>query len=65
MQNRLSIPPSQDNSLWISWYDSPSIPLLNPTNIMDYFQDKTNPFYDHTCNNEVVKMQRLGLEQMK
>ncbi len=54
-----------DNLLWISWHDSAWIPILNPTNVMDYFQSTTNPFYDRTCNNEIVKMQRLNMEHLK
>lgn len=63
--NRQPIPLSQENPLWISWHDTAWIPILNPTNVMDYFQEKSNPFYDRTCNNEMVKMQRVGIEQMK
>ncbi|XP_046456932.1 mediator of RNA polymerase II transcription subunit 6-like [Daphnia pulex] len=55
---------SKDNLLWISWHDSAWIPILNPTNVMDYFQSTTNPFYDRTCNNEIVKMQRLNMEHL-
>lgn len=32
---------------------------------MDYFQSTTNPFYDRTCNNEIVKMQRLNIEHLR
>ncbi|XP_064621620.1 mediator of RNA polymerase II transcription subunit 6-like isoform X2 [Lineus longissimus] len=31
---------------------------------MDYFSDRSNQFYDPTCNNEIVKMQRLNPEQL-
>ncbi|CAB0002701.1 unnamed protein product [Nesidiocoris tenuis] len=31
---------------------------------MDYFSERSNPFYDRQCNNEVVKMQRLSLDQL-
>jgi mediator of RNA polymerase II transcription subunit 6 len=31
---------------------------------MDYFTEKSNPFYDRTCNNEIVKMQRQSLEHL-
>lgn len=64
MQSRLPIPLSQENPLWISWHDTTWIPILNPTNVMDYFQEKSNPFYDRTCNNEIIKMQRVGIDQM-
>jgi len=38
--------------------------MLNPHNIMDYFMERTNPFYDRTCNNEVLRMQRANPEQL-
>uniref|UniRef100_A0A182NNX8 Mediator of RNA polymerase II transcription subunit 6 n=1 Tax=Anopheles dirus TaxID=7168 RepID=A0A182NNX8_9DIPT len=53
---------AQENPLWISWHDSNWIPVLNPGNVMDYFSEKSNPFYDRTCNNEIVRMQRQSLE---
>nr|SVE74854.1 EOG090X0E0D [Daphnia carinata] len=59
-----SFTPHHNNLLWISWHDSAWIPILNPTNVMDYFQSTTNPFYDRTCNNEIVKMQRLNMEHL-
>merc|ERR1712071_267028 len=55
---------SKDNLLGISWHDSAWIPILNPTNVMDYFMERSNPFYDRTCNNESIKMQRLNMEQL-
>ncbi|XP_061414982.1 mediator of RNA polymerase II transcription subunit 6 [Lethenteron reissneri] len=54
----------RDTLLGISWHDSAWIPVLNPANVLDYFSERSNPFYDRTCNNEVVKMQRLSLEQL-
>ncbi|XP_069117210.1 mediator of RNA polymerase II transcription subunit 6-like isoform X3 [Argopecten irradians] len=51
-------------ALGISWHDSAFIPLLNTSNVMDYFSERSNPFYDHTCNNEIIKMQRLSLDQL-
>lgn len=54
-----------DNLLGISWVDSGWVPILNPGNVLDYFSERSNPFYDRTCNNEVVKMQRLTLEHLK
>lgn len=56
--------PVQENPLSLSWHDSAWIPVLNPSNIMDYFSERSNPFYDRTCNNEIVKMQRLSPEQL-
>lgn len=38
--------------------------MLNPATVMDYFSEKSNPFYDRTCNNEIVKMQRLNLDHL-
>ncbi|CAG9789340.1 unnamed protein product [Diatraea saccharalis] len=54
-----------ENPLGLSWHDSAWIPLLNPSNIMDYFSERSNPFFDRTCNNEVVKMQRLSMDQLQ
>jgi len=53
-----------DNLLRISWHDSAWLPILNPGNVLDYFSERSNPFYDRTCNNEIVKMQRLNVEQL-
>lgn len=58
-------PPKEENPLWVSFYDTPLIPTLNPQNIMDYFCRKANPFYDRMCNNETIRMQRLGLENLQ
>ena len=55
---------SSDNKLVMSWYDSAKIPTLNQQNVMDYFSQKSNPFYDRTCNNEVIKMQRADPAQL-
>ncbi|TRY93361.1 hypothetical protein DNTS_032856 [Danionella cerebrum] len=54
----------RDNLLGISWVDSGWVPILNPSNVLDYFSERSNPFYDRTCNNEVVKMQRLTLDHL-
>jgi mediator of RNA polymerase II transcription subunit 6 len=54
-----------ESMLHLSWHDSAWIPLLNPGNVLDYFSDRTNPFYDRQCNNELIKMQRLGYEQLR
>ncbi|CAG9132888.1 unnamed protein product [Plutella xylostella] len=63
MPGRIGI--ASENPLGLSWHDSALIPLLNPNNIMDYFSERSNPFFDRTCNNEVVKMQRLSMDQLK
>uniref|UniRef100_A0A8C7ZB20 Mediator of RNA polymerase II transcription subunit 6 n=1 Tax=Oryzias sinensis TaxID=183150 RepID=A0A8C7ZB20_9TELE len=55
---------SHDNLLGISWVDSSWVPILNPGNVLDYFSERSNPFYERSCNNEVVKMQRLSLEHL-
>ncbi|KAL4717941.1 hypothetical protein ACJJTC_001359 [Scirpophaga incertulas] len=60
-----NLPLAAENPLGLSWHDSAWIPLLNPTNIMDYFSERSNPFFDRTCNNEVVKMQRLSMDQLQ
>lgn len=57
-------PKLAENPLELSWHDSALVPFLNPSNVIDYFSDRTNPFYDRTCNNEVIKMQRLGADQL-
>lgn len=49
----------------MSWYDSAWVPLLNQSNILDYFCERSNPFYDHTCNNQIIKSQRLSQDQLK
>lgn len=64
MSRPLSIP-QPENPLHVSWFDSNWIPFLNASNVMDYFSDKSNSFYDRTCNNEIVKMQRQSMEQLK
>ena len=51
-----------NNPLHTSWHDPTWIPSLSTQNVMDYFSERTNPFYDRTCNNEVLKMQRVGMQ---
>uniref|UniRef100_A0AAR2JBZ1 Mediator of RNA polymerase II transcription subunit 6 n=1 Tax=Pygocentrus nattereri TaxID=42514 RepID=A0AAR2JBZ1_PYGNA len=62
MRDALNVLP--DNLLGVSWVDSGWVPILNPGNVLDYFSERSNPFYDRTCNNEVVKMQRLTLDHL-
>lgn len=53
-----------ENSLYLSWQDSAMIPMLNASNILDYFTQRSNPFYDRQCNNEVIKMQHASLDHL-
>jgi len=55
---------SSENKFSHSWHDSAWIPILNADNILDYFCQRSNIFYDKTCSNEQVKMQRLDPGQM-
>ncbi|CAL4059405.1 unnamed protein product [Meganyctiphanes norvegica] len=50
--------PPKDNLLHMSWSDSMWVPHLNSTNVMDYFSERSNPFYSRECNNEFIKMQQ-------
>ena len=55
----------QDRSqLTLSWQDSAWIPHLSSATALDYFSQESNPFYDNTCNNEVIRMQRLDPIQL-
>lgn len=38
--------------------------MLSPANVLDYFSERSNPFYDRQCNNEIIKMQRLSQDQL-
>lgn len=58
------LPCLPDNPLGTSWHDTNWIPILNTSNVMEYFSERSNPFYDRTCNNEIVKMQRLSIDQL-
>lgn len=49
---------NKDNPLHISWHDSMWVPHLNSSNIMNYFGERSNPFYSRDCNNEFIKMQQ-------
>lgn len=46
--------------LTLTWCDRNWLPHLNPTNVLDYFADRSNPFYDHTSNNEMLKMRSIN-----
>ncbi|XP_022211047.1 mediator of RNA polymerase II transcription subunit 6 [Drosophila obscura] len=53
-----------ENHLRLSWHDTQMMATLSPQTVMDYFCRKSNPFYDHLCNNETIRMQRLGPEHL-
>lgn len=54
-----------ENLLTVSWHDSAWIPVLSQANVMDYFSERSNPFYERTCNNEILKMQKLGVADVQ
>ncbi|KAH8288618.1 hypothetical protein KR054_006576 [Drosophila jambulina] len=53
-----------NDHLRLSWHDTQMMATLSPQSVMDYFCRKSNPFYDHICNNETIRMQRLGPEHL-
>ena len=55
---------TSENKLSISWKENSWVPHLTPHNILAYFCQRSNPFYDKTCNNEIAKMQRLNAGQL-
>ena len=73
-----SVNPSE--LLHLSWREPIFCATLNQNNVLDYFSDKSNPFYDRRCNNEVtsnfffyyntnlylqhLKMQHAGLDRL-
>ncbi|MES1903278.1 MAG: Mediator of RNA polymerase II transcription subunit 6, partial [Paramarteilia canceri] len=48
----------------LSWHDPVFAAVLRADNALEYFQQASNPFYDKTCNNEVIRMQRLDLARL-
>lgn len=55
----------KDNMLHKSYYDPAWTDQINEFNVLDYFCQSTNPFYDTTCNNEIIRTQRGSLEQLR
>ncbi len=53
-----------ENSLSLSWCDRTWLPILNLTNVLNYFAERTNPFYDHTCNNEILRMRGIKIDAL-
>src|SRR6218665_1764181 len=54
---------SYEKLLGTSWSDAKWIPILNEGNILNYFAEKDNPFYERNCNNENLRMRGLPLNQ--
>uniref|UniRef100_A0A915HL17 Mediator of RNA polymerase II transcription subunit 6 n=1 Tax=Romanomermis culicivorax TaxID=13658 RepID=A0A915HL17_ROMCU len=50
------------NPLHISWQDT-HFPTSYATNILEYFSNPYNPFYEQTCINENLKMQGHSIEE--
>ncbi|OQV20234.1 Mediator of RNA polymerase II transcription subunit 6 [Hypsibius exemplaris] len=55
----------KDTDLLLSWSDAIWVPHLTSANVMEYFAQPSNPFYDPQCNNEIIRMQRQSLDQLK
>ncbi|XP_063679955.1 mediator of RNA polymerase II transcription subunit 6-like [Bolinopsis microptera] len=55
---------ANENPMTKSWKDSNWNQQLNPHNVLAYFCQRSNLFYDKTCNNEIAKMQRLNPNQL-
>merc|ERR1712110_728823 len=57
----------EPNPLYTSFTD-PSylshVGQLNHENVLDYFSNTANPFYERQCNNQVCKMQNLSLSNL-
>lgn len=56
--------PKTESSLSLSWCDRTWLPILNHTNVLNYFAERTNPFYDHTCNNEMLRMRGIKIDDL-
>ncbi len=58
--------PCASNHL-LSWkrFSSMLFVAAGQANVMDYFSERSNPFYERTCNNEILKMQKLGVADVQ
>ena len=52
----------KDTLLHQSWQSEAWMPILNPSNVLEYFAESI--FYDRQCNNEIIRMQRLNPDQL-
>lgn len=49
----------------MSWQDHIMAHNLTKENVLDYFSQRSNRFYDITCNNETIKMQNRSLQHLQ
>ena len=54
-----------ENPLSLSWCDRTWLSILNPQNVLNYFAERSNPFYDHTCNNEMLRMRGIRMDAIQ
>uniref|UniRef100_A0A5S6R3W3 Mediator of RNA polymerase II transcription subunit 6 n=1 Tax=Trichuris muris TaxID=70415 RepID=A0A5S6R3W3_TRIMR len=50
------------NPLHVQWNPPWNPNWINASNVLDYFTNTMNPFYDPNCLNEQIRMQRLSPE---
>lgn len=50
-----------EHPLSVTWCDKTWLNYLNQQNVLDYFAERSNPFYDHECNNEVLRMRGVTI----
>lgn len=56
---------NNNNLLGLSWQDHIMAHSINKENVLDYFSQRSNRFYDFTCNNETIKMQNRSLQHLQ
>ena len=55
---------NKNNLLSLSWTDPIRCHQLNKDNVLDYFSQRSNSFYDTSCNNETLRMQNRPLHHL-
>lgn len=59
------LPPEQPNPLHVTFQNPHWAPnSINAETVLHYFCDQNNPFYDRTSDNEQLKMQNMGLQNL-
>lgn len=48
----------------ITCYEPNWSPIVSREILMNLFSDKSNPLYDSTCNNEILRMQKMSMENL-